>query len=96
MSKHGYTPYAIAEETNPSQVIGNYIYNGAFFVGYEGAEEVISLCDFIHHPTGQTSEVPLQGAILWSMDTDQPSRGLPGASVQYPSLIDVYSGGVCD
>lgn len=59
----GYKPYEIKDETG--NVIAAYIYNpnAKQFVGYESLTEVKSSCDF-------AKSLGLQGAIMWSMDTD--------------------------
>ena len=64
----GYQDYALFDEVSNSKVnIGNYLYHfgDKQFVGYQSPDTVKSLCQFIQNKG-------LQGAIMWSADTDLP------------------------
>lgn len=65
-------------ENNESFITGSYIYNPQTkqFVGYQSPEVVLNICKFVQ-------KNQLQGAILWSADTDLP--------VSHPqSLLKTY------
>lgn len=55
------------DENNQSIVTGSYIYNAAAkqFIGYQSPEVVKAVCEFV-------KAQKLQGAIMWSADTDLP------------------------
>jgi chitinase len=75
----GYKSYEIKD--NNGQTIAAYIYNPTAqqLVGYESPNEVKSVCQFIKN-------TKLQGAILWSMDTDADDSSAEG-----PSLMQEYN-----
>lgn len=64
----GYKPYEVKDATG--NVIAAYIYNSDAkqFVGYESIAEVKSTCEY-------AKSLGLQGAIMWSMDTDAENAG---------------------
>lgn len=62
LKNYGFQSYTVKDKDS-SQVIGDYLYNGNQFVGYEGTDEEQALCDY-------EQKNGLQGSILWSMDTD--------------------------
>ena len=79
----GYKSYQVMaqDENNNSFVTGAYIYNpqAKQFVGYQSPEAVKAVCEFV-------KAKQLQGAILWSADTDLP--------VSNPaSLVATYKSG---
>lgn len=69
MKELNYRSYSVSvlDENNQSVVSGAYLYHADAkqFIGYQSPEAVKAVCDFV-----KTQQ--LQGAILWSADTDLP------------------------